>query len=62
MKQFTVFFILIVTCSISFAQFPWTKDANNPVMSGGTAGSWDRHVFMPCVLYNPDSARFDEGH
>ncbi len=37
----------------------WTKDSRNPALSGGADGSWNRHVFMPCVLYNADSARYE---
>lgn len=28
-------------------------------MSGGAPGTWNRHVFFPNVLYNPDSARYE---
>lgn len=52
-----VFFTSII--SIAFSQFRWTKDANNPVMSGGGNDSWNKHVFVPCVLYNTDSARYE---
>ena len=44
---------------ISFAQLDFTKDAGNPAMSGGSAGEWNRHVFMPHVIYNPDSMRYE---
>jgi subtilisin family serine protease/predicted GH43/DUF377 family glycosyl hydrolase len=37
----------------------WTKDPNNPILSGGASGTWNRHVFMPCVLYNTDSSRYE---
>jgi len=37
----------------------WTRDANNPVMSGGARGTWNKNVFMPSVLYNPDSSRYE---
>ena len=55
------FLMLFMTAifTTSFAQFPWTKDANNPIMSGGASGTWNRHVFMPSVLYNPDSTRYE---
>jgi len=42
-----------------FGQFSWNKDALNPILSGGAIGAWDRHVFAPNVLYNPDSARYE---
>jgi hypothetical protein len=54
-----VMFILASIFTTSFAQLPWTKDLNNPVMSGGSAGTWNRHVFMANVLYNPDSLRYE---
>ena len=42
-----------------FGQIPWTKDVNNPVMSGGTSGTWNRHVLWPTLLYNADSTRYE---
>jgi predicted GH43/DUF377 family glycosyl hydrolase len=53
--------VILVLCeSQVYAQGPWTKDANNPVLSGGGAsGAWNRHVFCPHVLYNPDSTRYE---
>ncbi len=59
---FTVILLVLFlasTFTASFAQLPWTKDANNPVMSGGASGAWNRHVFMPTVLHNPDSLRYE---
>jgi predicted GH43/DUF377 family glycosyl hydrolase len=37
----------------------WKKDPRSPVLSGGANGTWNRHVFMPCVLYNADSTRYE---
>jgi len=37
----------------------WKKDPLNPILTGGASGSWNRHVFMPCVLYNADSSRYE---
>jgi hypothetical protein len=37
----------------------WTKDARNPIMSGGGAGSWDKNLDFPFVLLNPDSGRYE---
>jgi hypothetical protein len=64
MKSFftTLIFMLLFLASTfiaSSAQINWTKDSNNPVLSGGTAGTWNRHVFGPCVLYNDDSLRYE---
>ena len=57
---FTVFCILMLFAASTLpAQINWTKDANNPILSGGAAGTWNRHVFMPSVLYNPDSLRYE---
>jgi predicted GH43/DUF377 family glycosyl hydrolase len=54
-----VMLFLVSTFNSSFAQIPWTKDARNPIMSGGADGTWSRHVFTPSVLYNPDSTRYE---
>ncbi len=62
MKTFSTIFtfvFLIAFLSSSIAQIPWTKDPNNPVMPGGTSGTWNRHVMMPNVLYNTDSSRYE---
>ncbi len=40
-------------------QFTWTKDARNPVLSGGTSGAWNAHIAEPCVLLNTDSSRYE---
>jgi len=58
---FLVLVLIFLTSIItnSFAQLPWTKDHGNPVMSGGASGNWNRHVFWPSVLYNPDSSRYE---
>ena len=37
----------------------WTKDARNPVLSGGAAGAWNREVLYPCVLFNTDASRYE---
>jgi predicted GH43/DUF377 family glycosyl hydrolase len=62
-SYFTVFCFLMLfvasTFTASFAQLPWTKDANNPILSGGASGTWHRHVMMPNVLYNTDSSRYE---
>ena len=62
MKTFSTIFtfvFLIAYLSSSIAQIPWTKDPNNPVMPGGTSGTWNRHVMMPNILYNTDSSRYE---
>ena len=42
----------------AFGQFVWTKDARNPIFSG-VVGTWNKHVLSPCVLFNPDSTRYE---
>jgi len=42
----------------AFGQYVWTKDVRNPVLSG-VDGTWNKHVFNPSVLFNPDSARYE---
>jgi len=54
-----VMFFMASTFTASFAQIHWTKDVNNPVMSGGASGTWNRHLFWPDVLYNADSTRYE---
>ena len=48
-----------LTRGIAWSQYDWTKDARNPVLSGGASGTWDYHVAQPCVLYNSDSSRYE---
>ena len=57
---------LLVTLSAigvgeAFGQFffPWTKDAHNPVLTGGAFGAWNRHIDQPCVIFNADSSRYE---
>jgi len=59
-----VILLLLVASAVlgsrdAFGQIVWTKDAHNPVLSGGASGAWNQHVFNPCVLYNSDSARYE---
>ncbi len=63
MKNFIKVSIFVILCMVShhtasFAQRPWTKSVN--IMSPiHTYPQWYTHVFMPCVLYNPDSSRYE---
>jgi predicted GH43/DUF377 family glycosyl hydrolase len=63
MKNLMIQGLLILTIMLgageAFGQFVWMKDARNPVLSGGAAGEWNRHVSVPSVLYNSDSARYE---
>jgi hypothetical protein len=49
----------VVGLGQTVGQSMWTKDALNPVLSGGGNGTWDNHVFMPSVLFNADSGRYE---
>ncbi len=51
--------VLVFGNSVTFGQFVWTKDAQNPVLSGGGAGTWDADVATPWVIFNPDSGRYE---
>ncbi len=64
MKLSMVVLLLLVVLAVFgnydvFGQTVWTKDARNPVLSGGAIGAWNHNVFNPCVLYNSDSARYE---
>lgn len=50
--------LLLVPSRIE-AQTQWTKNALNPILSGGASGTWNRHVFSPHVIFNADSARYE---
>lgn len=54
----TMVTMLSLVAGLSFAQLTWTKHLD-PVLTGGPAGSWNKHVFMPRVLYNEDSSRYE---
>lgn len=56
---YLVLCIFVLNNNSVFGQYIWTKDAQNPVLTGSGAGTWDAIVFSACVLYNPDSARFE---
>jgi predicted GH43/DUF377 family glycosyl hydrolase len=63
MKKLVVVSSLAVVLAIgaeqAAGQFMWIKDARNPVVSGGAAGTWNRCMDQPCVLFNPDSTRYE---
>jgi predicted GH43/DUF377 family glycosyl hydrolase len=50
--------VLVLGIDEAFGQFVWTKDVRNPVFSGAS-GTWSANVFSPCVLFNPDSSRYE---
>jgi predicted GH43/DUF377 family glycosyl hydrolase len=51
--------VLALGIGEAFGQFVWTHDARNPILSGGAPGTWNENVMTPCVLYNPDSSRYE---
>ena len=51
--------VLALGVGEAFGQFTWTKDARNPVLSGGASGAWNCHIAEPCVLFNTDSSRYE---
>jgi predicted GH43/DUF377 family glycosyl hydrolase len=51
--------LLTAIVTTSSAQLSWTKDPNNPVMSGGADGQWNRNVFGPMILENQDSTGYE---
>lgn len=63
MKQLLLVSLLALALAVvhgqAVGQYIWTKDAGNPVLSGGVAGTWNRHLFVPAVLYNADSSRYE---
>ena len=60
---FIAIFILIATAQWVESQISWIKDSHNPVLKGTTiTGKWNSKVFMPSVIYNPDSLRYEMWH
>ena len=53
-----IIFLLLSDMQV-FGQIPWTKDPNNPVLSGGSGGAWYQHALWPAILYNADSTRYE---
>jgi predicted GH43/DUF377 family glycosyl hydrolase len=58
-KLFLLIAMLVTSGEMTIAQVNWTKYSGNPVIPAGQNGTWDRHKFMPSVLYNADSLRFE---
>jgi predicted GH43/DUF377 family glycosyl hydrolase len=50
---------LIINSDVLLAQYTWTRYPDNPIMSGSGNGTWDKHVFIPTVLFNADSNRYE---
>ena len=64
MKKFFFKLLLLITVMVLgsgdiFAQVNWTKYPGNPVLPAGQSGAWDRHKFMPSIIYNADSLRYE---
>ena len=50
-------FVLSLTAFNLYSQYNW--DYRSIALTGGETGTWNHHIFMPCVLYNGDSARYE---
>ena len=59
LKVCLLIIVLALGVGVAFGQYVWTKDPPNPILSGGALGAWNRQVFMPCVLFNADSSRYE---
>jgi hypothetical protein len=63
MKNLVKLSLLAIVISLgtgeAFGQFPWLKDARNPILSGGAVGTWNHEVICPYVLFNNDSSRYE---
>jgi hypothetical protein len=59
LKIWSVVIVLTLGAGQAAGQFVWTKDARNPILSGGATGAWNNQLIAPCVLYNPDSSRYE---
>jgi predicted GH43/DUF377 family glycosyl hydrolase len=59
LKLWLLAIVLALDIGVVFGQYAWTKDPPNSILSGGALGAWDRQVFMPRVLYNSDSLRYE---
>ena len=55
----TIAVVLALVAQQALGQFVWTKNAQNPMFSGGAVGSWNREVICGCVLFNTDSSRYE---
>jgi predicted GH43/DUF377 family glycosyl hydrolase len=58
-KLFLLITFLFLSSSDLLAQYNWTRYPNNPIMSGSGAGTWDKHVFLPSVVFNSDLNRYE---
>jgi predicted GH43/DUF377 family glycosyl hydrolase len=58
-KLFLLITIFVMSSGDLLAQVNWTKYSGNPVLPAGQNGTWDRHKFMPSILYNSDSLRYE---
>ena len=58
--RFSILFIFFTSLFFNgaYAQLPWTKDSENPLLRG-EHGAWDQQVLWPNVLYNSDSTRYE---
>lgn len=64
MKSFTFKLLLLISIfilsnSLVFSQYTWSKFVGNPVISGSGNNTWDKHVFMGNTIFNADSIRYE---
>ena len=64
MRNLAYMLLVFVACASlcgnqAQAQYPWTKDVRNPVLSGDGPGSWNYNLLNPFVLFNSDSSRYE---
>ena len=51
--------VFIISSGDLLAQVNWTKYPDNPILTGGPIGSWNRNMAEASVLYNSDSSRYE---
>jgi predicted GH43/DUF377 family glycosyl hydrolase len=58
-KMLLLVTVLVLSNVGLFAQVDWTKYPGNPIITGDSSGSWNTQLFLPFVLYNADSSRYE---
>jgi len=58
-KMLLLINVLVLSSSVTFPQFTWTKYPSNPLSIHGSSGSWDQSVFVPYVIFNSDANRYE---
>ncbi len=53
LREVAVAIIMLAMCFPLWAQTPWIKHNNNPVLSGGPASAWDGgRIYYPTILFD----------